>query len=184
MINDGTVRTGVGRLLFEKLQEICRRRGIARAFVITNERNEAAMAFYRALGATRDPHRRGRLRLRLVVGRIFVAEAAEGRQADTPICRKRERGALQLARCRPVRPGLPYVGRFSLRAPASRASRLLAEDVPLAAALAATDTLDCDAPAAPATAVVASLEPLLAAKRTEVRIVAAPCDRPTASATA
>jgi aminoglycoside 3-N-acetyltransferase I len=53
-VRDDHRRNGVGRLLFEKLKEICRQRGIARAFVITNERNEAAMAFYRALGARRD----------------------------------------------------------------------------------------------------------------------------------
>jgi aminoglycoside 3-N-acetyltransferase I len=46
-------RNGVGRMLFAALSEICRERGITRAFVITNERNEAAMAFYEALGAAR-----------------------------------------------------------------------------------------------------------------------------------
>jgi ribosomal protein S18 acetylase RimI-like enzyme len=53
-VRDDHRRYGVGRLLFEKLKEICREREITRAFVITNERNAAAMAFYRALGATRD----------------------------------------------------------------------------------------------------------------------------------
>lgn len=47
-------RTGVGRLLLDELRQICRERGIVRVFLITNERNEAAMAFYRALGATRQ----------------------------------------------------------------------------------------------------------------------------------
>jgi ribosomal protein S18 acetylase RimI-like enzyme len=47
-------REGVGRSLFEALQAICRERGIARSFVITNERNRTAMAFYRAVGATRN----------------------------------------------------------------------------------------------------------------------------------
>jgi len=47
-------RLGVGRALFDLLRELCRVRGIRRAFVITNESNEAAMAFYASLGATRD----------------------------------------------------------------------------------------------------------------------------------
>jgi ribosomal protein S18 acetylase RimI-like enzyme len=47
-------RKGVGRMLFEALRGICRDRGVARAFVITSEHNDAAMAFYRALGATRN----------------------------------------------------------------------------------------------------------------------------------
>jgi ribosomal protein S18 acetylase RimI-like enzyme len=46
--------SGVGKMLFEALKEICRERGITRSFVITNERNETAMAFYGKLGATRD----------------------------------------------------------------------------------------------------------------------------------
>jgi aminoglycoside 3-N-acetyltransferase I len=53
-VHDDHRRNGVGRLLLAKLKEICRQRGITRAFVITNERNQAAMSFYRALGATRD----------------------------------------------------------------------------------------------------------------------------------
>lgn len=53
-VRDDYRRNGVGRLLFDGLKEVCRERGIARSFVITNERNEEAMAFYRALGATRD----------------------------------------------------------------------------------------------------------------------------------
>jgi ribosomal protein S18 acetylase RimI-like enzyme len=53
-VRDDYRRTGVGRLLFAELREICRQRGITRAFVVTNERNQPAMAFYRALGATRD----------------------------------------------------------------------------------------------------------------------------------
>ncbi len=53
-VRDDHRRRGVGRLLFEELKAICRKRGITRAFVITNERNETAMAFYRALGATRS----------------------------------------------------------------------------------------------------------------------------------
>jgi hypothetical protein len=43
-----------GGAFFEALQAICRERGIARSFVITNERNRTAMAFYRAVGATRN----------------------------------------------------------------------------------------------------------------------------------
>jgi ribosomal protein S18 acetylase RimI-like enzyme len=53
-VRDDYRRNGVGRLLFDELKEICFERGIDRAFVITNERNEAAMAFYRALGAIRE----------------------------------------------------------------------------------------------------------------------------------
>lgn len=41
-------------MLFDEPRMICRSRGIRRGFVITNERNETAMNFYRALGATRD----------------------------------------------------------------------------------------------------------------------------------
>jgi len=47
-------RRGVGRALFDLLREICRERGIRRAFVITNESNTPAMAFFASLGATRD----------------------------------------------------------------------------------------------------------------------------------
>ncbi|HET7172923.1 MAG TPA: GNAT family N-acetyltransferase [Nocardioidaceae bacterium] len=53
-VRDDHRREGVGRLLFDELEKICRDREISRAFVITNLRNEAAMGFYRALGATRD----------------------------------------------------------------------------------------------------------------------------------
>jgi ribosomal protein S18 acetylase RimI-like enzyme len=53
-VRDDYRRTGVGRLLVAELKGICRQRGITRAFVITNERNQPATAFYRALGATRD----------------------------------------------------------------------------------------------------------------------------------
>ena len=53
-VRDDYRRHGIGRLLFEKLRGICHERGITRGFVVTNERNEAAMAFYLALGATRD----------------------------------------------------------------------------------------------------------------------------------
>lgn len=53
-VRDDHRRRGIGRMLFEELQAICRSRGMGRAFVITNERNKAAMAFYRDLGATRD----------------------------------------------------------------------------------------------------------------------------------
>jgi ribosomal protein S18 acetylase RimI-like enzyme len=47
-------RQGVGRGLFDVLRSLCRERGIARAFLITNESNLDAMAFYRSLGARRD----------------------------------------------------------------------------------------------------------------------------------
>jgi ribosomal protein S18 acetylase RimI-like enzyme len=47
-------RLGVGRALFNTLEGLCRERGIARAFLITNESNEEAMAFYRSLGGRRD----------------------------------------------------------------------------------------------------------------------------------
>ena len=53
-VRDDYRRTGVGRLLLAELREICRRRGVTRAFVVTNERNRPAIEFYRALGATRD----------------------------------------------------------------------------------------------------------------------------------
>jgi aminoglycoside 3-N-acetyltransferase I len=53
-VRDDYRRNGVGRLLFAELRGICRRRGVTRAFVVANERNQPAMAFYRALGATRD----------------------------------------------------------------------------------------------------------------------------------
>ncbi|HTZ06945.1 MAG TPA: GNAT family N-acetyltransferase [Gaiellaceae bacterium] len=46
-------RLGVGRALFDLLRKLCRERGVRRAFVITNESNEPAMAFYASLGATR-----------------------------------------------------------------------------------------------------------------------------------
>lgn len=48
-------RKGVGRGLFDVLRTLCRERGIARAFLMTNESNPGAMAFYRSLGAKRDP---------------------------------------------------------------------------------------------------------------------------------
>jgi len=53
-VRDDHRRQGIGRMLFDALRSICRQRGIARAFVITNERNVAATAFYAALGATRE----------------------------------------------------------------------------------------------------------------------------------
>ena len=53
-VRDDYRRNGVGRLLFAELENICRRRAVTRAFVVTNERNAAATAFYRALGATRE----------------------------------------------------------------------------------------------------------------------------------
>lgn len=47
-------RLGVGRALFDALEGLCRELGIARGFLITNESNEEAMAFYRSLGGRRD----------------------------------------------------------------------------------------------------------------------------------
>lgn len=47
-------RRGVGRGLFESLRALCSERSISRAFLMTNESNPAAMAFYESLGARRD----------------------------------------------------------------------------------------------------------------------------------
>lgn len=46
-------REGVGRSLFELLRELCRERGIGRSFLMTNESNLVAMAFYESIGARR-----------------------------------------------------------------------------------------------------------------------------------
>jgi ribosomal protein S18 acetylase RimI-like enzyme len=53
-VRDDRRGRGVGRALFDELRAMCRSRGVGRSFVITNERNTAAMAFYRALGAARE----------------------------------------------------------------------------------------------------------------------------------
>jgi ribosomal protein S18 acetylase RimI-like enzyme len=46
-------RRGIGRRLVEHFAELCRERGARRAFVLTDEANEAAMAFYAAAGGER-----------------------------------------------------------------------------------------------------------------------------------
>lgn len=46
-------RTGVGRALMRELAALSRARGTNNGFVLTNASNEAAMAFYAALGGTR-----------------------------------------------------------------------------------------------------------------------------------
>ncbi|HEX6701912.1 MAG TPA: GNAT family N-acetyltransferase [Gaiellaceae bacterium] len=53
-VRDDHRRAGVGTALFDELRRICRRRGISRAFVITNESNEPAMDFYRSQGGKRQ----------------------------------------------------------------------------------------------------------------------------------
>lgn len=53
-VRDDHRRRGVGRALVAELKRICSEARISRAFVITNEHNQTAMAFYRSLGATRD----------------------------------------------------------------------------------------------------------------------------------
>lgn len=53
-VRDDTRRRGIGSALFEQLRAVCRECGIGRAFVITNEGNIGAMAFYEALGARRE----------------------------------------------------------------------------------------------------------------------------------
>lgn len=52
-VRDDRRRQGVGRRLLEEAFRRCRERGIRRAFVTTNEGNEAAMALYRSLGGER-----------------------------------------------------------------------------------------------------------------------------------
>jgi ribosomal protein S18 acetylase RimI-like enzyme len=47
-------RQGVGRALMSALFELARARGIGDAFVITDESNAGAMAFYESFGATRQ----------------------------------------------------------------------------------------------------------------------------------
>jgi ribosomal protein S18 acetylase RimI-like enzyme len=49
-------RQGVGRALFGALAELGRQRGIERAFVLTDEDNPDAMAFYRSLGPRGEHH--------------------------------------------------------------------------------------------------------------------------------
>jgi ribosomal protein S18 acetylase RimI-like enzyme len=46
-------RRGVGRQLVESLAELARAHGATRAFVITDESNRAAMAFYASVGGVR-----------------------------------------------------------------------------------------------------------------------------------
>jgi ribosomal protein S18 acetylase RimI-like enzyme len=47
-------RKRVGSGLLDLLRELCGERGIARAFLMTNESNLGAIAFYESLGARRD----------------------------------------------------------------------------------------------------------------------------------
>jgi ribosomal protein S18 acetylase RimI-like enzyme len=47
-------RRGIGRRLIEAFGELCRERGARRAFVLTDEANESAMAFYAASGGVRQ----------------------------------------------------------------------------------------------------------------------------------
>ena len=46
-------RRGVGRGLIERFGDLCRERGARRAFVLTDEANEAAMALYASTGGQR-----------------------------------------------------------------------------------------------------------------------------------
>jgi ribosomal protein S18 acetylase RimI-like enzyme len=46
-------RRGIGRRLLEAFADLCRERGARRAFVLTDEANEAAMAFYAEMGGMR-----------------------------------------------------------------------------------------------------------------------------------
>jgi len=48
-------RQGVGRALMDRLAELCRERGYHRAWVLTDEGNPPAMAFYGACGGVREP---------------------------------------------------------------------------------------------------------------------------------
>jgi aminoglycoside 3-N-acetyltransferase I len=47
-------RRGIGRALLHRVRAHARERGISHGFVITDERNEAALALYRSVGATRE----------------------------------------------------------------------------------------------------------------------------------
>lgn len=46
-------RRGLGRELMQRFGELCRGRGYPRAWVLTDEANQSAMAFYAACGGTR-----------------------------------------------------------------------------------------------------------------------------------
>jgi ribosomal protein S18 acetylase RimI-like enzyme len=46
-------RRGIGRGLMAAFAELCRNRGYVKAWVLTDEENEPAMAFYAACGGTR-----------------------------------------------------------------------------------------------------------------------------------
>lgn len=50
---EGYRRRGIGRDMVHLMREVCVSRGISSIWIPTNERNAGAMAFYRALGATR-----------------------------------------------------------------------------------------------------------------------------------
>jgi ribosomal protein S18 acetylase RimI-like enzyme len=52
-VRDDYRHRGVGRALFAELERTCRSTGTSKAFVVTNERNGPAMAFYDAMGASR-----------------------------------------------------------------------------------------------------------------------------------
>jgi [ribosomal protein S18]-alanine N-acetyltransferase len=47
-------RRGIGRALMDELARLCRERGYANAWVLTDEQNPAAMSFYAACGGTRE----------------------------------------------------------------------------------------------------------------------------------
>ena len=51
---DDRRRQGIGRSLLEEAFALARKRGASRAFVMTNESNEPAMALYRSLGGERQ----------------------------------------------------------------------------------------------------------------------------------
>jgi GNAT superfamily N-acetyltransferase len=48
-------RQGVGRALMDRFAELCRERGYPKAWVLTDEGNPPAMAFYAACGGVREP---------------------------------------------------------------------------------------------------------------------------------
>jgi GNAT superfamily N-acetyltransferase len=54
-VRDDRRRRGIGRALMERLGDLCRERGYPKAWVLTDEGNPAAMAFYAACGGTREP---------------------------------------------------------------------------------------------------------------------------------